>query len=106
MPLSEFQKTLVVKGLKKYKRKIERMKTHLSEAKDVAITEYKNKLKPKSELASAYEDAWADIPGNYSAAVGTKEFYAKWVRKFALKVWGVTLTDTEVESILREAGIT
>ncbi len=104
MPLSDEQKDMIVKALKALKRKTGIMATEFSDAKSDAISGYK--AKPfKEDRKKAYEAAWADMPENYKKKVGTRDYFKKWAKHYARKMFGVTLSDTEVESILREAGI-
>ena len=101
MPLTDAQRAYIRK-IGKYYLKHLLMIQNYKNAQSYAIDDYKH-YAANPALQRAYEVAWRAMPANYETAMrAIQERLRKWVKKYAAKVFVVTLSDAEVDAIVSE----
>jgi len=101
MPLTDAQKAYIRK-VGKYYLKHQLMIQNYKSAQSYAVDDYKHYANNPA-LQRAYEVAWRAMPSNYEIAMrAIQERLRKWVKKYAAKVFSVSLSDSEVDSLVSE----
>jgi hypothetical protein len=101
MPLTDVQKTYI-KKVGKYYLKHLLMIQNYKNAQSYAVDDYK-KYAANPTLQKAYEVAWKIMPTNYETIMRSiQDRLRKWVKKYAAKVFSVTLNDAEVDALVSE----
>mgnify|MGYP001770848720 FL=1 len=102
--LSDSQEALLYKIIK-YKMKIDQMINDYKAAKDIAIADYKAVGFIDARVKN-YTDAWNTMPANYEAKMrATRDRVRKWLAKYAFKMFGARLSDTELNTALSKLGL-
>jgi len=107
MALTPAQEALVVK-LGKYYLKHKLMIKAYKDAKDRAIANFRA-VGFTADRSKVYEIMWSVMPKHYEDKISAVDArLKKWIRSYADKMFGVTLTDAEVDSIYSKviSGIT
>jgi hypothetical protein len=101
MPLTDEQKSIIVKMWKYYDKHKEMIAEYKKpETKEVAVAKYRAVFPLR---ASRYEKAWRGMPRAYEAKMTAIETRIRnWILSFCKKMFGVVPTEDEIRSIIEE----
>ena len=103
MPLTKEQKRALLKFVK-YAIKRAEMSRHYAEARDSAVAVYAS-YATNPTIQRMYEFAWTSMPRHYDEAITDPNIIRKVIRNYAKAMFGVELSESEIDELLEEMGM-